>query len=140
MSTVSTPMVSSAPLINKDRVIDWLGITPFIIFSLLFLIIPTLYLVVGAFLTPEGDFTLKNIGDLFTPSIMSAYWISITSRWRPLSAAALIGFFLAWAVVLGGLPASVRSTLLNFFRRRLEFRRACRSLSHSWQRSAAPAS
>ncbi len=32
MSTVSTPMVSTAPLINKDRVIDWLGIAPFIIF------------------------------------------------------------------------------------------------------------
>jgi putative spermidine/putrescine transport system permease protein len=72
MSTVSTPMVRSAPLINRDRVIDWLGIAPFIIFSLLFLIIPTLYLVAGAFLTPEGDLTLKNIGDLFTPSIMSA--------------------------------------------------------------------
>ncbi|MGY3611466.1 acriflavin resistance protein, partial [Bradyrhizobium sp. Lot11] len=71
MSTVSTPMVSSAPLINKDRVIDWLGIAPFLIFSLLFLIIPTLYLVAGAFLTPEGDLTLKNIGDLFTPSIIS---------------------------------------------------------------------
>ncbi|WP_064686484.1 ABC transporter permease [Rhizobium bangladeshense] len=114
MSTVSTPMVSSALLINKDRVIDWLGIAPFIIFSLLFLIIPTLYLVVGAFLTPEGDFTLKNIGDLFTPSIMSAYWISIKVSVASALGGAVIGFFLAWAVVLGGLPASVRSTLLTF--------------------------
>jgi putative spermidine/putrescine transport system permease protein len=114
MSTVSTPMVRSAPLINRDRVIDWLGIAPFIIFSLLFLIIPTLYLVAGAFLTPEGDFTLKNIGDLFTPSIMSAYSISIRVSVASALGGALIGFFLAWAVVLGGLPASVRSTLLTF--------------------------
>jgi putative spermidine/putrescine transport system permease protein len=114
MSTVSTPMASTAPLINKERVIDWLGIAPFVIFALLFLIIPTLYLVVGAFLTPAGEFTFKNIGDLFTPSIMSAYWISIRVSVASALGGALIGFFLAWAVVLGGLPKSVRSTLLTF--------------------------
>lgn len=114
MSTVASPMASTAPLINRDRVIDWLGIAPFIIFSLLFLIIPTLYLVVGAFLTPEGDFTLKNIADLFTPSILSAYWISIRVSVASALGGALIGFFLAWAVVLGGLPTWVRSTLLTF--------------------------
>ncbi|MGO7675789.1 hypothetical protein ACC685_39115, partial [Rhizobium ruizarguesonis] len=59
----------------RDRVIDCLGIAPFIILSLLFLIIPTLYLLAGAFLTPEGYLTLKNIGDLFTPSIMRSLLI-----------------------------------------------------------------
>ena len=77
MSTVTAPAASTAPFINRDRMVDWLGIAPFIIFALLFLIVPTLYLVIGAFLTPDGHFTLKNIGDLFTPSILSAYWISI---------------------------------------------------------------
>ncbi|MBB3590199.1 putative spermidine/putrescine transport system permease protein [Rhizobium sp. BK529] len=114
MSTVSTPMVSAMPLINKDKVIDWLGIAPFIIFSLLFLIIPTLYLVVGAFFTPDGQFTFQNIADLFTPSILSAYWISIRVSVASALGGALIGFFLAWAVVLGGLPTWVRSTLLTF--------------------------
>jgi putative spermidine/putrescine transport system permease protein len=114
MSTVSTPMVSAAPLINKDKVIDWLGIAPFIIFSLLFLIIPTLYLVIGAFFTPDGQFTFKNIGDLFEPTILSAYWISIKVSVASALGGALIGFFLAWAVVLGGLPTWVRSMLLTF--------------------------
>ncbi|MGO8119390.1 acriflavin resistance protein, partial [Rhizobium leguminosarum] len=80
---------------DEDRVIDWLGIKAFIIFSLLFLIMPTLYLVVGALLTPEGDFTLKNIGDIFTPSIMSDYWISIRISVASALGGALIGFFLA---------------------------------------------
>ncbi|TCL74942.1 ABC transporter permease subunit [Rhizobium sp. BK251] len=114
MSTVSTPMANTAPMINKDRVIDWLGILPFTIFALLFLIVPTLYLVAGAFLTPEGDFTLKNIGDLFTPSIMGAYWISIRVSVASAVGGAVIGFFLAWAIVLGGLPSWVRSSLLTF--------------------------
>ncbi|KQV28373.1 acriflavin resistance protein [Rhizobium sp. Root1203] len=114
MSSVSTPVASTTPLINRDRVIDWLGIAPFMIFALMFLIIPTVYLVAGAFLTPEGDLTLKNIADLFTPSIMSAYWISIKVSVASALGGALIGFMLAWAVVLGGLPQWVRSGLLTF--------------------------
>jgi len=101
-------------MINRDRIVDWLGIAPFMIFAAMFLIIPTLYLVAGAFLTPEGDLTLKNIVDLFTPSILSAYWISIKVSVASALGGALIGFFLAWAVVLGGLPNWVRSGLLTF--------------------------
>ena len=114
MSTVTAPAASSAPFINRDRVVDWLGIAPFIIFALLFLIIPTLYLVIGAFFTPDGQFTLKNIADLFTPSILSAYWISIRVSVASALGGALIGFFLAYAVVLGGLPAWLRPTLMTF--------------------------
>ncbi|MBZ9788562.1 ABC transporter permease subunit [Rhizobium sp. 3T7] len=114
MSSVSTSVASTTPLINRDRVIDWLGIAPFMIFALMFLIIPTVYLVAGAFLTPEGDLTLKNIVDLFTPSILSAYWISIKVSVASALGGAVIGFFLAWAVVLGGLPNWVRSGLLTF--------------------------
>ncbi len=104
MSTVTTSTVSTAPLINKRVVVDWLGIAPFAIFTLLFLIVPTLYLVMGAFLTPDGSFTLKNLGDLFTPTIMSAYWISIKISVASALGGATIGFYLAWALVLGGLP------------------------------------
>ncbi len=114
MRTVSTSVAGSTSLINRDRVIDWLGIAPFMIFAAMFLIIPTLYLVAGAFLTPDGDLTLKNIADLFTPTILSAYWISIKVSVASALGGALIGFFLAWAIVLGGLPTWVRSGLLTF--------------------------
>jgi putative spermidine/putrescine transport system permease protein len=114
MSTVSTSVAGSTSLRNRDRVIDWLGIAPFMIFAAMFLIIPTLYLVAGAFLTPDGDLTLKNIADLFTPTILSAYWISIKVSVASALGGALIGFFLAWAIVLGGLPTWVRSGLLTF--------------------------
>ncbi len=105
---------ASPTLISKRAVIDWLGIAPFMLFALLFLIIPTLYLVTGAFLTPDGNFTFKNIGDLFTPSILSAYWISIRVSIASSIGGALIGFFLAWAIVLGGVPTWIRSGLLTF--------------------------
>lgn len=116
MSTTSTSTIaaSSTPLISRKTLIDWLGIAPFTIFALLFLIIPTLYLMTGAFFTPDGQFTFKNIGDLFTDSIMSAYWISIKISIASSLGGALIGFFLAWAIVLGGLPQWIRHALLTF--------------------------
>jgi len=101
-------------LINKRLVVDWLGIAPFLIFALLFLILPTIYLIAGAFLTPDGSLTLKNIGDLFTKSIMDSYWISIKVSVTSALGGALIGFYLAWALVMGGLPAWVRNVFLTF--------------------------
>jgi putative spermidine/putrescine transport system permease protein len=92
----------------------WLGVVPFFTFALLFLILPTLYLVVGAFQDGDGNFTLANIVNLFQPSIISAYRISIEVSAASALGGAVIGFFLAYAVVLGGLPAWLRPTLMTF--------------------------
>jgi putative spermidine/putrescine transport system permease protein len=113
-SSVSTSTIATAPLISKRAVVDWLGIAPFTIFAMLFLIVPTLYLITGAFLTPEGAFTFKNIADLFTPSIIDAYLISIKVSVASALGGALIGFYLAWAIVFGGLPGWIRHGLLTF--------------------------
>ena len=87
---------------------------PFAIFILLFLIMPTMKIVLGAFQTPDGSFTLQNLADLFTPSILSAYWISIKISVSSAALGCLIGFGVATAVVLGGLPQKIRSPLLTF--------------------------
>jgi putative spermidine/putrescine transport system permease protein len=72
-------LAAVAPAVRRQRRISWawLGIGPFFLFSLLFLILPTLDLVIGAFQTPDGGFTLDNIARLNQPTILSAYWISI---------------------------------------------------------------
>src|SRR5512147_443689 len=93
----------------------WVGVTPFFIFALMFLIIPTLYLVVGAFQDADGHFTLNNIVQLFTQaSIRSAYWISIKVSVASAVVGALLGFALAYAAVIGGLPQWIRPTLMTF--------------------------
>ncbi|KKX29299.1 ABC transporter permease subunit [Rhizobium sp. LC145] len=106
--------IASPRLIDRRTVIDWLGIAPFMIFALMFLVMPTLYLVAGAFFNSAGEFTFENITGLFTPTILSAYWISIKVSFASAFGGAVIGFFLAWAIVLGGLPSFVRSGLLTF--------------------------
>lgn len=113
-----TQATIAAPLAAPDKPGKlswaWLGVAPFFLFALLFLILPTVYLLVGSFQTPDGSFTLKNIGDLFQQSIVDAYWISIRVSLASALLGALIGFFLAYAVVMGGLPGWIRPTLMTF--------------------------
>jgi putative spermidine/putrescine transport system permease protein len=92
----------------------WVGVVPFFAFALMFLILPTGFLMVGAFEDAEGHFTLANLGNLFQPSILSAYWISIEVSAVSAIGGAVIGFFLAYAAVLGGLPRWIRPTLMTF--------------------------
>ena len=107
-------MAQSQGTLNRRMIVDWLGIVPFMLFALLFLIIPTLYLVSGAFFTSEGALTLQNFVDLFKPNILAAYWISIKVSFASAIGGLLIGFFLAWAITMGGLPGWVRSFFLTF--------------------------
>jgi putative spermidine/putrescine transport system permease protein len=93
---------------------NWLGLVPFLAFAVLFLILPTLQIVVGAFRNADGAFTLQNIRDLSTGNIPAAYWISIKISLASAILGCLIGFAMAAAVVFGGLPKWIRSPLLTF--------------------------
>ncbi len=99
---------------RRQLPLKWLGMVPFFTFAFLFLILPTLYIVVGAFRTPAGAFTFDNIIGLNTPSIRNAYWISIKVSFFSASLGCLIGFAMAAAVSFGGLPKQVRNPLLTF--------------------------
>jgi putative spermidine/putrescine transport system permease protein len=92
----------------------WAGVIPFFVFALMFLILPTGLLVVGGFQDAQGHFTLRNLLDLFTPTILSSYLISIKVSAASAIGGAFIGFFLAYAAIAGGLPPWVRSTLMTF--------------------------
>lgn len=92
----------------------WLGVAPFFIFSLMFLILPTVYLVVGAFQNDRGELTFENIVALSQPSILAAYLISIKVSVASAILGAFAGVAIAIAIVRGGLPGWVRSATLTF--------------------------
>src|SRR3954471_11873268 len=75
---------------------DYAGVAPFLLFAILFLIVPTLYLVLGAFIGRDGAFTLQNIADLGTPQILNSFWISI----RVSAASALLGCLFGLLIAL----------------------------------------
>jgi putative spermidine/putrescine transport system permease protein len=92
----------------------WLGMLPFAVFALLFLILPTMRVVIGAFQDANGSFTFQNILDLNTTSIRGAYWTSIKLSFITALLGCTVGFAMASAVIFGGLPRRIRSPLLTF--------------------------
>ncbi|MER8748894.1 ABC transporter permease subunit [Mesorhizobium sp. M1050] len=93
---------------------QWLGVAPFFIFAIMFLILPTLYLMLGAFQNEAGEFTFENIAALAQPSIVAAYWISIKVSLASSLIGAFAGLAIAIAIVRGGLPEWIRSATLTF--------------------------
>ncbi len=107
-------METAPPRPRRNLSWAWLGIVPFAAFAVLFLILPTMNIVLGAFRTPEGAFTFENIRGLNTASIRAAYWISIKISLASALLGCLVGFGVAAAVTRGGLPKWMRSPLLTF--------------------------
>ncbi len=63
------------------RLTPWLGLTPFLAFLLIFLVVPTVTVIVGAF-GENGSFSLVNIGDLFTSNELTLLWKSVRAVGR----------------------------------------------------------
>ncbi|MYZ46392.1 ABC transporter permease [Propylenella binzhouense] len=113
--TETTSLPIAAPRVRSGaRAATWLGVAPFFLFALMFLIGPTFMLLIGAFQDAEGQFTLANMAKLLQPNIVSAYWISIKVSAASAVLGAAFGFGLAYAAVLGGLPRFVRPVLMTF--------------------------
>ena len=114
MSVAESGSTTAGVRASSASVLAWLGVVPFFLFAGLFLILPTGFLIVGAFQDAQGHFTLANLAGLAHPSIVKAYTISLEISVASALAGAAIGFALAHAAVLGGLPAWIRPTLSTF--------------------------
>jgi putative spermidine/putrescine transport system permease protein len=102
------------PRTGRRAILTWVGVVPFFLFSFLFLIVPTLYLVVGSFLDKTGAPTLQNYVDLLGPQTIRTYMNGIEISAVTAIAGGIFGFLLAYAVILGGLPRPLRTGLMTF--------------------------
>ena len=93
---------------------NWLGVLPFFAFAALFLVLPTMNIVIGAFQDPQGGFTLANLAGLASPRIVESFAISIKVSLASAVLGCLIGFAMAAAVVMGGLPGWIKAPLMTF--------------------------
>jgi putative spermidine/putrescine transport system permease protein len=112
------PLPKPAPQVDGPArgaaVWTWIGVLPFFLFALLFLLVPTAFLMIGAFQDAQGRFTLANFGGLFQQGVLDAYWISFKVSAASAFGGALFGSLLAWAAVQGRLPNWIRPTLMTF--------------------------
>jgi putative spermidine/putrescine transport system permease protein len=114
-SLVETHDAAEARPVSPQRAWGaWLGVTPFLLFAVAFLLLPAASLVIGSFQDRQGSFTLENIAGLTQPFILDAYWLSIKVSLVTAIGGAFFGFLLAYAAVMGGLPSPVRSALMTF--------------------------
>jgi len=94
---------------------NWIGVVPFFLFAILFLILPSLRLFAGSFTDTTGRFTMANILGLFSdPNILNGYWLSIRLSAVTAVAGGIFGFLLAYAVTVGRLPKAIRPMLITF--------------------------
>jgi putative spermidine/putrescine transport system permease protein len=92
----------------------WLAVVPFFVFSGLFLIGPVVVLAYRSLEGPDGGLTLDNYRELTNPTVLASYGLSIRISLTTAVLGGFIGFFLAWAVSMGGLPRPFRSGLTTF--------------------------
>lgn len=99
----------------RPQLLNWLGLLPFFIFSSLFLIAPTLILGYRSLESSAGGgLTLDNYRQLVSPTVMSAYGMSIRISLTTAVLGGIIGFFVAWAVSVGGLSPRFRIIATTF--------------------------
>jgi putative spermidine/putrescine transport system permease protein len=94
----------------------WLGVMPFFLFALLFLLYPASILGARSFQdTKTHAFTFKYVVQLLhDPYLLGAYWISIKISLLTAVGGGVFGFLLAFSAIRGGLPRFVRSSLMTF--------------------------
>lgn len=102
--------------VNRDRsgILAWLGVIPFFLYAFLFLIIPAGFLLVGSFQNAQGELTLNNFAGLVSETVRGAYTSSLQISFFTAVGGGILGFLLAYAAIVGGLPRWVRSFLLTF--------------------------
>jgi putative spermidine/putrescine transport system permease protein len=106
--------VGGAKRPSRSHFFQWFGVLPFFIFSALILIGPMLVLAYRSLEGPEGGLTLIHYRELINETVLNAYGMSIRLSLTSAILGGLIGFFIAWAISIGGLPRPFRSLTTTF--------------------------
>lgn len=94
---------------------SWLGLGPFFLFGAMFLGLPLAFLAFGSVAdNATGAPTVDNYAALATPLVVNAFRNSIEISLVTAIAGGILGFALAAAVILGGLPPILRNALMTF--------------------------
>lgn len=109
-----TPISAPLPAPRRKLPMTWLGVAPFLIFAVVFLLLPTANIVTGAFVGDNGAFTLGNLVNLFKPEILNAFALSIRLSLASAVIGCALGFAIAVAVSLGSLPPALRGITMTF--------------------------
>jgi putative spermidine/putrescine transport system permease protein len=93
----------------------WLGVVPFFAYAAMFLVLPAATVMVGAFQSEDGGYTLDNITSIVkTENLRDAFVESIRISLTTALLGGLFGLLLAYAAIRRGTPNWVRSAYGTF--------------------------
>ncbi len=94
------------------RLAPALGLLPFLVYLVIFLLVPTGSVVIGAF-QEQGRFSLSNVQALFDGAAVSALWKSVVLSASTAAIGASLGALLAWLVVSAPATSLLRRTVVS---------------------------
>jgi putative spermidine/putrescine transport system permease protein len=110
------PVAGTPPATGTGRrtsVGAYLALLPFLGFLLVFLIVPTVTVVVGAFQDADGAFTLGNVRALTSDAAVSALWNSVVLSASTAVIGAVLGAVLSYLILSMGPDSLVRRATLS---------------------------
>ncbi|SDO44105.1 putative spermidine/putrescine transport system permease protein [Nakamurella panacisegetis] len=114
--TVTTAQTEQAPTSGGgllQRVGPRLGVAPFFVYTILFLMVPTVIVIVGAFQTDTGGFTLQNIRAINTSPILSALGESLQLSLYSALIGAVVGGAAAYVISTGNPKGMLRRVMTS---------------------------
>lgn len=84
----------------------WLGLTPFALYVLIFLAVPSVLAIGTGFFDADGAFTLDNLATLANPTVLGSFWASIWVSALTAIIGAVLGGLLSFALA-GAKPGGV---------------------------------
>lgn len=118
MTAASTPIATATTATGAGTArfrrlgAGWLGFTPFALYVLLFLAVPTVYAVASGFFTDAGAFTFANLAAFANPVIVTdmvnSFWVSAVVA----LVGAVVGALICFAL-LGAKPTGMLRTVVD---------------------------
>ncbi len=103
-----------AAAVPRRRNLAYLGLVPFVGYALLFLLVPAGAVLLRAFRTSSGSFTLQNARDMVARQYMVAFRTSITLSVSSAVVGVIFGGLLAYSALSLGRPRWLRGALMTF--------------------------
>ena len=110
---ISTKAIHRTRSLSSLR--NWIGLVPFLLFILIFLILPSTSLFAGAFQDQQGRFTLANVSVFLSDAyVLKSYEISLEISLITSLVGGVMGFFIAYAITVGRAPGWMRNIIMSF--------------------------
>ena len=111
----STAGMSASSTLSSHRAeLNTIAVTlPFFAYSVCFLLVPTVIVVVGAFTASDGAFTLANFAKLGEPNTVASFVTSILVSLISALIGAVVGALASYALVIGAKPNGLLRRMIS---------------------------